>query len=36
VSLSADEADPTSGAPSIRAWRILDGEVFEVELGVAR
>jgi [CysO sulfur-carrier protein]-S-L-cysteine hydrolase len=36
VSLSADEADPTSGAPSVRAWRIVDGEVFEVELGVER
>jgi proteasome lid subunit RPN8/RPN11 len=34
VSLSADEVDPTSGAPSIRAWRIVDGEVFEVELEV--
>jgi proteasome lid subunit RPN8/RPN11 len=36
VSLSNDEADPTSGAPSVRGWRIVDGEVFEVELGVAR
>jgi proteasome lid subunit RPN8/RPN11 len=34
VSLSADEADPTSGAPSVRAWRIVEGEVFEVELEV--
>ena len=33
VSLSDDEADPTSGAPSVRAWRILDGEVTEVPLG---
>jgi proteasome lid subunit RPN8/RPN11 len=36
VSLSADDTDPTSGAPSVRAWRILDGEVHEVELAVAR
>jgi proteasome lid subunit RPN8/RPN11 len=36
VSLSDDEADPTSGAPSVRAWRIVQGEVFEVELGVDR
>jgi proteasome lid subunit RPN8/RPN11 len=35
VSLAPDEADPTSGAPSIRAWRILDGDVHEVELAVA-
>jgi proteasome lid subunit RPN8/RPN11 len=32
VSLSPDEADPSSGAPSVRAWRILDGEATEVEL----
>jgi proteasome lid subunit RPN8/RPN11 len=36
VSLSGDEADPTGGAPVVRAWRIVDGDVFEVELGVAR
>jgi proteasome lid subunit RPN8/RPN11 len=34
VSLAAGEADPTSGAPSLRAWRIVDGEVFEVGLRV--
>ncbi len=34
VSLADDEADPATGAPSIRAWRIVDGEVFEVGLGV--
>jgi proteasome lid subunit RPN8/RPN11 len=34
VSLAADEADPTSGAPSLRAWRIVDGAVFEVEVRV--
>ena len=32
VSLSEDEADPVSGEPSLRAWRILDGEVTEVPL----
>ncbi len=32
VSLSDDEADPVSGEPSLRAWRILDGEVTEVAL----
>jgi [CysO sulfur-carrier protein]-S-L-cysteine hydrolase len=32
VSLADDEADPTTGEPSVRAWRILDGQVFEVEL----
>ena len=35
VSLSPDEADPTSGAPGVRAWRILDGQAHEVELAVA-
>jgi [CysO sulfur-carrier protein]-S-L-cysteine hydrolase len=33
VSLSADEADPATGAPSVRAWRIVDGERHEVALG---
>jgi proteasome lid subunit RPN8/RPN11 len=32
VSLSEDEADPATGAPSVRAWRIVDGESHEVEL----
>ena len=32
VSLSEDEADPTTGAESIRAWRIVDGSVHEVAL----
>jgi hypothetical protein len=32
VSLSEDEADVATGAPSLRAWRILDGEVTEVPL----
>ena len=31
VSLSPDEADST-GAPSLRAWRIVDGMVHEVPL----
>ena len=34
VSLSPAEADPTSGQPGIRAWRIVGGEVFEVALEV--
>jgi len=33
VSLSDVEADPMTGAPSLRAWRILEGEVTEVPLG---
>jgi proteasome lid subunit RPN8/RPN11 len=32
VSLSDDEADPATGAPSLRAWRIVDRQVFEVEV----
>jgi proteasome lid subunit RPN8/RPN11 len=32
VSLSDAEADPATGEPSLRAWRILDGEVHEVVL----
>ncbi len=32
VSLSEEEADPTTGEPSLRAWRILDGVVHEVAL----
>jgi proteasome lid subunit RPN8/RPN11 len=32
VSLSADEADATTGAPSVRAWRIVDGATHEVAL----
>ena len=34
VSLSEAEADPTTGAESVRAWRILDGAAFEVELAI--
>ena len=32
VSLSDDEADPRTGALSLRAWRILDGAIHEVAL----
>jgi [CysO sulfur-carrier protein]-S-L-cysteine hydrolase len=32
VSLSEAEADPATAEPSLRAWRILDGEVHEVAL----
>lgn len=32
VSLDPAEADPSTGAPSVRAWRIVDGGVHEVEL----
>lgn len=30
VSLSEDEADPATSEPSVRAWRIVGGEVAEV------
>ncbi len=32
VSLAESEADPATGAESVRAWRIVDGAVFEVAL----
>jgi proteasome lid subunit RPN8/RPN11 len=32
VSLAAEEADPITGAPSLRAWRIVDGVVHEVAI----
>ena len=32
VSLAATETDPRTGAPGIRAWRIVDGAVHEVEV----
>ena len=35
VSLSAAEADPVTGAESVRAWRIVDGQVSEVALDLA-
>ena len=34
VSLSAVEADPATDAPSLRAWRIVNGEPHEVGLEV--
>jgi hypothetical protein len=34
VSLAESEADPATGAESVRAWRILDGAVHEVALEV--
>jgi proteasome lid subunit RPN8/RPN11 len=34
VSLSEDEADRGTGAPSVRAWRIVDGATHEVILDV--
>jgi len=33
VSLSAAETDARTGEPGIRAWRIVGGEIHEVELG---
>ena len=32
VSLSADDAESATGAPGVRAWRIVDGETYEVAL----
>ena len=34
VSLSETEVDLTTGAPGVRAWRILDGQVHEIDLVV--
>jgi [CysO sulfur-carrier protein]-S-L-cysteine hydrolase len=34
VSLAGREADPATGVESVRAWRIVDGAVFEVALDV--
>ena len=34
VSLHPDEADPATGEPGIRAWRIVDGAVYEVGLSI--
>jgi proteasome lid subunit RPN8/RPN11 len=34
VSLAPGEADPVTGEPSLRAWRIVGREVFEVRLEV--
>ena len=30
VSLDPDQADPVTGAPGVRAWRIVEGQIFEV------
>ena len=35
VSLADEQADPATGAPSLRAWRIVGETVFEVGLDVA-
>ena len=35
VSLAESEADPATGAESVRAWRIVDGAVHEVALEAA-
>jgi [CysO sulfur-carrier protein]-S-L-cysteine hydrolase len=32
ISLRDDLADPATGEPGIRGWRIVDGEMFEVRL----
>jgi proteasome lid subunit RPN8/RPN11 len=32
VSLSDDEADPLTGERSLRAWRIVEGQVYEVAI----
>ena len=34
VSLADDQADPATGAPSLRAWRIVGDAIFEVGLEV--
>jgi len=34
VSLAPSEADPVTRAPAIRAWRIVDGGVHEVEVAI--
>lgn len=34
VSLAEAEADPTTGEPGVRAWRILEGAAYEVELSM--
>ncbi|HEX6868720.1 MAG TPA: M67 family metallopeptidase [Candidatus Limnocylindrales bacterium] len=30
VSLDPDQADPVTGGPGLRAWRIVEGQTFEV------
>jgi [CysO sulfur-carrier protein]-S-L-cysteine hydrolase len=34
VSLSGDGSHPMTGTPSVRAWRIVDGATYEVELEI--
>jgi [CysO sulfur-carrier protein]-S-L-cysteine hydrolase len=34
VSLASDEADRSTGEPSLRAWRIVGDAIFEVELEI--
>ena len=34
VSLAESDADPVSGGPGLRAWRIVDGSVHEVKLRI--
>jgi proteasome lid subunit RPN8/RPN11 len=34
VSLDPAEADPVTGAPSLRAWRVVGGAVHEVDLTI--
>jgi proteasome lid subunit RPN8/RPN11 len=34
VSLAEAEADPATGAPSLRAWRIVDGAAHEIPLEI--
>jgi len=34
VSLDEDLADPATGVPSLRAWRIVDGATYEVRLAI--
>ena len=35
VSLDPGQADPATGRPSLRAWRIVEGAVFEVVVDLA-
>jgi proteasome lid subunit RPN8/RPN11 len=35
VSLSPDEVDPATGEERVRAWRIVDGSVYEVRVELA-
>jgi proteasome lid subunit RPN8/RPN11 len=34
VSLAPSEADPATGEPGIRAWRIVEGQVYEVPVRI--